>query len=139
MTIKEKQQETIADFEFLEDWEQKYEYIIDLGKQLPSLPEEKKVEENLIKGCQSKVWLDAEFKDGKLFFNADSDGILPKGIVSLLVSIYSGHSTEEILASDFDFISEIGLQEFLSPSRANGLMAMTKQIKFYAVAFQIKS
>ena len=139
MTIKEKQQETIADFEFLEDWEQKYEYIIDLGKQLPSFPEEKKVEENLIKGCQSKVWLDAEFKDGKLFFNADSDGILPKGIVSLLVSIYSGHSTEEILASDFDFISEIGLQEFLSPSRANGLMAMTKQIKFYAVAFQIKS
>lgn len=139
MTIKEKQQEIIDDFEFIEDWEQKYEYIIDLGKQLKGLPEEKKVDENLIKGCQSKVWLDAEFKDGKLFFNADSDGILPKGIVALLVSIYSGHSVEEILNSDFEFISEIGLQEFLSPSRANGLMAMTKQIKFYAVAYQLKS
>ena len=139
MTIKEKQQEIVKDFEFLEDWEQKYEYIIDLGKELKGLPEEKKTDENLIKGCQSKVWIDADYRDGKLFFNADSDGILPKGIVSLLVSIYSGHSTKEILDSDFNFISEIGLQEFLSPSRANGLMAMTKQIKFYAVAFQLKS
>ena len=139
MTIKEKQQEIIDEFAFLDDWEQKYEYIIDLGKELKGLSEEKKTDENLIKGCQSKVWIDAEFKDGKLFFNADSDGILPKGIVSLLVSIYSGHSTQEILDSDFDFISEIGLQEFLSPSRANGLMAMTKQIKFYAVAYQLKS
>ena len=139
MTIKEKQQEIIEEFEFLDDWEQKYEYIIDLGKELKGLPEDKKTDENLIKGCQSKVWLDAEFKEGKLFFNADSDGILPKGIVSLLVRIYSGHSTQEILDSDFDFISKIGLQEFLSPSRANGLMAMTKQIKFYAVAFQLKS
>ena len=105
MTIQEKQQEIIEEFEFLDDWEQKYEYIIDLGKELKGLPEEKKTEENLIKGCQSKVWLDAEFRDGKLFFNADSDGILPKGIVSLLVRIYSGHSTQEILDSDFGFIS----------------------------------
>lgn len=139
MTIKEKQQNIVKDFEFLEDWEQKYEYIIDLGKELKGLSDDKKTEDNLIKGCQSKVWINAEFKDGKLFFDADSDGILPKGIVSLLVSIYSGHSTQEILDSDFDFISQIGLQEFLSPSRANGLIAMTKQIKFYAVAFQIKS
>ena len=139
MTIQEKQQELIDEFEFLDDWEQKYEYIIDLGKELKGLAEDKKTEENLIKGCQSKVWLDAEFKDGKLFFNADSDGILPKGIVSLLVRIYSGHTTKEILDSDFDFIAKIGLQEFLSPSRANGLMAKTKQIKFYAVAFQLKS
>lgn len=139
MTIKEKQQEIIDDFEFMNDWEEKYEYIIDLGKQLKGIPEEKKIDENLIKGCQSKVWLDAEFKNGKLFFNADSDGILPKGIVALLVNIYSGHTVEELLNSDFDFISEIGLQEFLSPSRANGLMAMTKQIKFYAVAYQLKS
>lgn len=139
MTIQEKQQELINEFEFLDDWEQKYEYIIDLGKELKGLAEDKKTEENLIKGCQSKVWLYAEFKDGKLFFNADSDGILPKGIVSLLVRIYSGHTTKEILDSDFDFIAKIGLQEFLSPSRANGLMAMTKQIKFYAVAFQLKS
>ncbi|KQR95262.1 Fe-S metabolism protein SufE [Chryseobacterium sp. Leaf180] len=139
MTIKEKQQELIDDFAFLDDWEQKYEYIIDLGKELKGLPEDQKKDENLIKGCQSKVWIDAEYKDGKLFFEADSDGILPKGIVSLLMRVYSGHSTQEILDSDFDFISEIGLQEFLSPSRANGLMAMTKQIKFYAVAFQLKS
>lgn len=139
MTIKEKQQEIVGEFDFLEDWEQKYEYIIDLGKELKGIPEDQKKEENLIKGCQSKVWLNAEFKDGILFFNADSDGILPKGIVSLLVSIYSGHSTQEILDSDFNFISEIGLQEFLSPSRANGLMAMTQQIKFYAVAFQLKN
>lgn len=138
MTIKEKQQELIDEFAFLEDWEQKYEYIIDLGKELKSLPEDKKTDENLIRGCQSKVWIDARFEDGKLFFDADSDGILPKGIVSLLVRIYSGHTTQEILDSDFDFISKIGLQEFLSPSRANGLMAMTKQIKFYAVAFQLK-
>lgn len=139
MTIKEKQQELIEEFEFLEDWEQKYEYLIDLGKQLNNFPEDKKTDENLIKGCQSKVWIDASFREGKLFFNADSDGILPKGIVALLTSIYSGHTTEEILGSDFDFISKIGLQEFLSPSRANGLMAMTKQIKFYAVAYQLKS
>jgi len=139
MTIKEKQEQLIEDFSFMEDWEAKYEYIIDLGKSLPEMASEKKSDANLIKGCQSKVWIDAFFKEGKLYFTADSDGILPKGIVSMLVSLYSGHSTEEILNSDFDFISKIGLQEFLSPSRANGLMAMTKQIKFYAVAYQIKS
>lgn len=139
MTIKEKQQDIINDFQLLEDWEHKYEYIIDLGKQLKGLPEDKKTAENLIKGCQSKVWIYTWYEDGKLYFDADSDGILPKGIVSLLVSVYSGHSTEEILGSNFDFISEIGLHEFLSPSRANGLVAMIKQIKFYAVAFQIKS
>ena len=139
MTIKEKQSEIVEEFAFLEDWEQKYEHIIDLGKQLPPLSDEVKTDENLIKGCQSKVWIDVKYEDGKLNFLADSDGILPKGIVSLLVSIYSGHTTDEILSSDFDFISQIGLQEFLSPSRANGLMAMTKQIKFYAVAYQMKS
>jgi cysteine desulfuration protein SufE len=139
MTIKEKQKALVDEFSFLPDWEEKYEYLIELGKELQGLPEERKTEENLIKGCQSKVWIDAEFKEGKLFFDADSDGILPKGIVSLLVRIYSGHTTQEIIDSDFEFISEIGLQEFLSPSRANGLMAMTKQIKFYAVAYQLKS
>ena len=139
MGIKEKQQELIDDFAFLSDWEQKYEYIIDLGKELKGLPEEKKKEDILIKGCQSQVWLDAELRDGKIFFLADSDGILPKGIISLLVGVYSGHTAEEILDSDFDFISKIGLQEFLSPSRANGLASMIKQIKFYAVAYQLKS
>lgn len=138
MTIKEKQNELIEEFSFLDDWEQKYEYIIDLGKELKGISEDKKIDENLIRGCQSKVWIDARFEDGKLFFDADSDGILPKGIVALLVQIYNGHGTQEILDSDFDFIGEIGLQEFLSPSRANGLMAMTKQIKFYAVAYQLK-
>lgn len=138
MSIKEKQQELIDDFAFLSDWEQKYEYIIDLGKELKGLPEEKKKEDILIKGCQSQVWLDAELRDGKIFFLADSDGILPKGIISLLVGVYSGHTAEEILDSDFDFISKIGLQEFLSPSRANGLASMIKQIKFYAVAYQLK-
>ena len=139
MGIKEKQQELIDDFAFLSDWEQKYEYIIDLGKELKGLPEEKKKEDILIKGCQSQVWLDAELRDGKIFFLADSDGILPKGIISLLVGVYSGHTAEEILAADFDFISKIGLQEFLSPSRANGLASMIKQIKFYAVAYLLKS
>ncbi len=139
MSIKEKQQELIDDFAFLSDWEQKYEYIIDLGKELKGIPEEKKKEDILIKGCQSQVWLDAELRDGKIFFLADSDGILPKGIISLLVGVYSGHTAEEILDSDFDFISKIGLQEFLSPSRANGLASMIKQIKFYAVAYQLKS
>ncbi len=139
MGIKEKQQELIDDFAFLSDWEQKYEYIIDLGKELKGLPEEKKKEDILIKGCQSQVWLDAELRDGKIFFLADSDGILPKGIISLLVGVYSGHTAEEILSADFDFISKIGLQEFLSPSRANGLASMIKQIKFYAVAYQLKS
>lgn len=138
MSIKEKQQELIDDFAFLSDWEQKYEYIIDLGKELKGLPEEKKKEDILIKGCQSQVWLDAELRDGKIFFLADSDGILPKGIISLLVGVYSGHTAEEILVADFDFISKIGLQEFLSPSRANGLASMIKQIKFYAVAYQLK-
>ena len=139
MSIKEKQQELIDDFAFLSDWEQKYEYIIDLGKELKGLPEEKKKEDILIKGCQSQVWMDAELRDGKIFFLADSDGILPKGIISLLVGVYSGHTAEEILTADFDFISKIGLQEFLSPSRANGLASMIKQIKFYAVAYQLKS
>ena len=139
MSIKEKQQELIDDFAFLSDWEQKYEYIIDLGKELKGLPEEKKKEDIVIKGCQSQVWLDAELRDGKIFFFADSDGILPKGIISLLVGVYSGHTAEVILDSDFDFISKIGLQEFLSPSRANGLASMIKQIKFYAVAYQLKS
>ena len=139
MSIKEKQQELIDDFAFLSDWEQKYEYIINLGKELKGLPEEKKNEDILIKGCQSQVWLNAELRDGKIFFLADSDGILPKGIISLLVGVYSGHTAEEILAADFDFISKIGLQEFLSPSRANGLASMIKQIKFYAVAYQLKS
>lgn len=139
MTIVEKQNELIKDFDFLEDWEQKYEYIIDLGKSLKPLSAEQKTEQNLIKGCQSQVWIDVRLEEGKLFFDADSDGILPKGIVALLTSVYSGHTAQEIVDADFSFIEKIGLQEFLSPSRANGLSSMIKQIKLYAVAYQLKS
>jgi cysteine desulfuration protein SufE len=139
MTIKEKQDALVSDFAFIEDWEQKYEYIIDLGKTLPSLPDEDKTDENLIMGCQSKVWLTGHYQDGLLHFSADSDGILPKGIVAMLVDIYNGQPVKDIVDSGFEFIQQIGLQEFLSPSRANGLMAMTKKIKFYAIAYQLKS
>ena len=139
MTIKEKQQNIINDFTFLDDWEQKYEYIIDLGKELKGISDDKKTEENLIKGCQSQVWIIPHFEDNKVFFDVDSDGILPKGIVALLAGVFSGHTPQEIIDADFEFIEKIGLREFLSPSRANGLMAMTKQIKFYAVAYQLKS
>ena len=139
MTIKEKQQNIINDFAFLDDWEQKYEYIIDLGKELKGISDDKKTEENLIKGCQSQVWIIPYFEDNKVFFDVDSEGILPKGIVALLAGVFSGHTPQEIIDADFEFIEEIGLREFLSPSRANGLMAMTKQIKFYAVAYQLKS
>lgn len=139
MTIQEKQQELLKTFDFLSDWEEKYEFIIDLGKELKPMPEEKKTEDFLIKGCQSQVWLNAELQDGKIIFYADSDGILPKGIISLLVSVFNGHTPQEIIDADYDFIAKIGLQEFLSPSRANGLSSMMKQIKFYAISFQLKS
>lgn len=138
MTIQEKQQAIIDDFEFLEDWEQKYEYIIDLGKGLKGFPEAERTDDNLIRGCQSKVWIYPKFEDHKIYYLADSDGILPKGIVAMLSQIFSGHSAKEVLEADFEFIKTLGLQEFLSPTRANGLMAMTKQIKFYAVAFEVK-
>jgi cysteine desulfuration protein SufE len=138
MTIKEKQDALVSDFEFIEDWEQKYEYIIDLGKALPALADNQKTDDNLIMGCQSKVWLVGDYQNNQLVFQADSDGILPKGIVAMLTGIYSGHSTQEIMESDFKFIEQIGLQEFLSPSRANGLMSMIKKIKFYALAYQLK-
>lgn len=135
MTIEDKQQQIINDFKYLDDWEQKYEYLIDLGKELKNFPEKYRKEENKIKGCQSQVWLVAEKKDDKIYFQADSDGILPKGIVSLLVQVYSGFTPKEVLDSNMDFISEIGLQEFLSPSRANGLSYMVKQIRHYALAY----
>ena len=129
MTLEEKKQEVLADFSLYEEWLDKYEYLIELGKSLPPFPEEKKTEENLIKGCQSRVWLSAEEKDGKLFFDADSDAIITKGIISLLVGVYSGRSRAEIAADDFGFIAEIGLKENLSPTRANGLASMIETIK----------
>jgi len=139
MTIQEKQQALVENFENLEDWEQRYEYIISVGKESVKFPLERKNDDNLIRGCQSKVWIYAELKEDKIFFFADSDGIFPKGIVSMLSGVYSGHSAQEILESNFTFIERIGLKEFLSPSRANGLVAMTKQIMFYAVALQSRN
>jgi cysteine desulfuration protein SufE len=137
MTIQQIQQEIIDEFSFFDDWQQRYEYLIELGKNIPQFNREKS-EELLIRGCQSKVWLSADFQEGKIHFSADSDAILPKGIAALLVRIYSGQTPEAIFHSDTKFIEQIGLQEFLSPSRANGLLAMAKQIKYYAIALKTK-
>ena len=129
MTLEEKKQQIIEDFSVYDEWLDKYEYLIELGKSLEAFPEEKKTEDRLIKGCQSRVWLDAEKKDGKLFFTADSDAIITKGIISLLIGVYSGRTPEEIAADDFGFVKEIGLKENLSPTRAGGLASMIDTIK----------
>lgn len=134
MTINEIQDELIEDFSFFEDWMAKYEYIIQLGKELPLIQEDKKEDDLLIKGCQSRVWLHAELKDGLLHFTADSDAIITKGLVSLMIKVLSGHTPAEIAAADLYFIDQIGLKEHLSPTRANGLLAMLKQMKLYAIA-----
>jgi len=129
MSLEEKKQQIIDDFSLYEEWLDKYEYLIELGKALEPFPEEKKTEDRLIKGCQSRVWLDSEMQDGKIFFTADSDAIITKGIISLLISVYSGRTPEEIAADDFGFVAEIGLKENLSPTRANGLVSMIETIK----------
>ncbi|MDO5655399.1 MAG: SufE family protein [Flavobacteriaceae bacterium] len=139
MTIQEIQAEIIDEFAFFDDWQQRYEYLIELGKDLPDMPENQKENGKLVKGCQSNVWLDAKLQDDKIVFEADSDAILPKGLAALLVRVYSNQNPEDILNSSESFIEQIGLQEFLSPTRANGLLAMIKQIKFYAIAFKVKS
>ncbi len=128
-TLKEKEQEIIETFSMYEEWLDKYEYLIELGKNLESYPEDAKTDDKLIKGCQSRVWLDYELKEGKIWFKADSDAIITKGIISLLISVYSGRTAEEIASSDFSFIGEIGLRENLSPTRANGLVSMIETIK----------
>lgn len=138
MTIQEIQNEIIDEFSFFDNWEQRYEYLIELGKDLKPLPDEVKTDDKIIKGCQSTVWLDAKIEGENIVFEADSDAILPKGLAALLVRIYNNKKPEDILASNTDFIQEIGLQEFLSPTRANGLLAMIKQFKFYAIALQSK-
>ena len=129
MTLEEKKQQVIEDFSLYDEWLDKYEYLIELGKSLDAFPEEKKTEDRLIKGCQSRVWLDYELKDGKLYFSADSDAIITKGIISLLIGVYSGRTPEEIAGDDFAFVAEIGLKENLSPTRANGLVSMIETIK----------
>lgn len=139
MTIKEQQDEIIADFEFLENWDDKYEYIIQLGKELPRIDPQYKTDDNLIRGCQSRVWMHAEIRDGLLFFTADSDAVITKGLVSLVIRVLSGHTPKEIVDAELYFINAIGLSSHLSPTRSNGLLSMVKQIKLYAVGFLAKS
>ena len=135
MTIENAQKDIIDNFLFFDDWTQKYEYIIELSKDLEFMNESLKNEDNLIKGCQSKVWLHAEMNNGKINFLADSEAIITKGIISILLNVFNNRKPQEILDSDMDFIEKIGLKEHLSPNRANGLSSMYKQIKFYALAF----
>lgn len=136
MTIDEKQNEIIAEFADIEDWMDRYGYIIDLGNALPPIDEKYRTPNHLIEGCQSRVWLNAELKDGKVFYTADSDAIIVKGIISLLIDVLSGHTPDEILNANLRFIDEIGLASHLSPTRSNGLLAMVKQMRLYALAFK---
>lgn len=138
MTINEIQDELIEDFSFFQDWMEKYEFIIQLGKELPLIDESNKKDQFIIKGCQSKVWLYPDLNDNKLYFTADSDAIITKGLVSLMVKVLSGHTPKQIVEADLYFIEQIGLQEHLSPTRANGLLAMVKQMKLYALALQAR-
>jgi cysteine desulfuration protein SufE len=134
-TIQEIQTEIIEDFAMFDDWMQKYEYLIDLGKELLPIEEQYKTEDNLIKGCQSRVWLYAKHTKGKIIYTADSDAIMTKGIVAILINVLSGQTPSEIANAKLDFINEIGLKEQLSPTRANGLVSMIKQMKIYALAY----
>lgn len=134
--IKEIQEEIVDEFAMFEDWMQRYEYMIELGKSLPLIEEKYKTEDNLIKGCQSKVWVHAELEGENLIFTADSDAIITKGIIAILIRAFSNQHPKDIIEADTAFIDEIGLKEHLSPTRANGLVSMIKQLKMYAVAYQ---
>ena len=138
MTINEAQDEIIGEFSVFDEWLDKYEYLIELSGSLPAIGEEHKNEQFLIRGCQSRVWVDAELRDGKIYFTADSDAIITKGIIALLIRVLSGRTPQEIVDSDLYFIDRIGLRENLSPTRANGLLALIKQMKLYALAYQNK-
>lgn len=132
MSLEERKAEVVEEFSMFDEWLDKYEYLIELGKNLEAFPEGKKTDERLIKGCQSRVWLDCEKRGEELFFTADSDAIITKGIISLLISVYSGRTKKEIAGDDFGFIEKIGLRENLSPTRANGLVSMIETIKRFA-------
>jgi len=134
LSIAETENKIVEEFSLFDDWMSKYEYIIELGKKLPLIDPDLKTEKHEVKGCQSKVWLDAEFVNGNLYFKADSDAVITKGIISLLIWVLSGHKPEDIVNADMDFINKIGLKEHLSPNRANGLMAMINHMKKYASA-----
>jgi len=138
MTIKAIQDKIIDEFSMFDDWEERFQYVIDLGKTLPLIAERYKTEDNTIKGCQSKVWLHSEEIDGKVVFTADSDAIITKGIIAILIRVFSNQKAKDILEADTKFIDEIGLKEQLSPTRANGLVSMIKQIKMYALAYDSK-
>jgi|TARA_R110002012_G_scaffold125727_1_gene277343 cysteine desulfuration protein SufE len=135
-SIKEIQDDIIDEFSMFEDWEERYQYMIDLGKTLPLIDEKFKTEDNIIKGCQSKVWVHAEFNSNKIEFTADSDAIITKGIIAILIRVFSNQTPKAIMEANTDFIDEIGLKEHLSPTRANGLVSMIKQLKMYAIAYQ---
>lgn len=135
MQIKDIQEEIVDEFSMFDDWDERFQYVIDLGKSLPLIDPQYKVEENTIKGCQSKVWLHAEMQEGNVVFTADSDAIITKGIIAILIRAFSNHKPAEILEADTQFIDAIGLKDQLSPTRANGLVSMIKQIKMYALAF----
>jgi cysteine desulfuration protein SufE len=139
MTIKEIEENIIDEFSMFDDWMQKYEHIIELGKELPLIEEQYKTDEYTIKGCQSKVWLNAEMKDDKVIYSADSDAIITKGIISLLLRVFNNQPPQEIISAELTFIDEIGLKEHLSPTRSNGLLSMIKQIKTYALVFSAKA
>jgi len=139
MKIKEIQDEIVDEFSMFDDWMERYEYIIELGKKLPIIKDEFKTENNIIKGCQSKVWLQGEQTEDKIVFTADSDAILTKGIIAILIRTFSNQKASDILEAEMDFIDQIGLKEHLSPTRANGLVSMIKNIKMYALAFNAKN
>jgi cysteine desulfuration protein SufE len=139
MKIKEIQDEIIDEFSMFDEWDERYQYVIDLGKTLPLIDEKYKTEDNIIKGCQSKVWLHGEEQDGNIVFTADSDAILTKGLIAIMIRVFSNQKPEAILEANTDFIDAIGLKEHLSPTRANGLVSMIKQIKMYALAFNAKN
>lgn len=134
--MKQKEEELISEFELFDDWMDKYNYIIELGHDLPMIDAQYKTAEYLIEGCQSQVWLHADYQDGKVFFTADSDAIITKGIVNLLIKVLSGRTPQEIIDNDLSYLDAIGLKEHLSPTRSNGLASMIKQVKLYAVAFK---
>lgn len=138
MTIKEKENQIIEEFEMFDDWMDKYNYLIEMGKSLPLIDPSQKTENNLISGCQSRVWLHAELKDGRVVFSADSDAVITKGIIYILIRVLSDETPDDILNADMGFIDAIGLKEHLSPTRSNGLVSMIKQIKLYAMAFKAK-
>lgn len=138
MNLVQRQEEIIEEFEFLTDWMEKYEHIIELGKNLPLIDPQYKTPENIIKGCQSQVWLHAELKDGKIYYTADSDAIITKGMIALMIRALSGLTPDEIINADLYFIDKIGLKEHLSPTRSNGLLSMIKQMKLYAIALKAK-